>query len=173
MKRIAAFLALTAITAPAFAAKPCLTPDEADAVMTVALPGIVTGTADRCAAGLPRDAFLIERGPALADRYRREGQSAWPRARGVMTRLGGSAAEGLLSGFGEAGQRAAVDGFVGAAIAERLSEDRCVAADAMLELIEPLPTLSIGRIATLLLAVATEDGESNGLPFRICATGTS
>jgi hypothetical protein len=61
-------LALAPIAAQA-TEPPCLTATEFTALSSYALPSIITGTTERCAAALPADAWLRRNGGQLAARY--------------------------------------------------------------------------------------------------------
>ncbi len=80
--------ALTALPGIAAAAEPpCLTPAEFTALSSYALPSIITGTTQRCAATLPADAWLRRNGGQLAARYAAAKPAAWPGAKAAFLKL--------------------------------------------------------------------------------------
>lgn len=163
---------LTAQTALA-AEPPCLTPGEFTALSTYALPSMITGTTQRCAASLPADAWLKRNGPALAQRYARIRPAAWTRAKPAVLKLagstGGQTAE-VFRAMPDANLQQMADAFIEGLVTQRVPADRCSVIDRMVRLVSPLPPENTAELIGLTVGLTSRStGGGRFGALRICA----
>jgi hypothetical protein len=170
MRRIAILLAAAALPMQAIAQAPrCIPQEQAAALVTFALPTLVTGLADRCRAELPVSSYLVANAGALADRYRPDADAAWPTAR--------SAIGGLFSQF--LGQpmppemnsdliRQLAEPLLGKFLAKQISTEDCAAADIAVTNIAPLSGRAVGRLVTLGVTMADKKDKGLAGVLHIC-----
>lgn len=166
---VAAWAALSATAAHAQsvtkdAAKPCVSPAEAEALVTVMLPGALRGLHTVCDMKVPADAYLITAGPALASRFEGAAHAAEPVAAKVVGRMAGlhnamptTAVAGYLSPLIEA---MVVDSK------DKLNASACGKASRTLQLLDPLPVQNVTALVELLMELGLS--RENDSPFTIC-----
>jgi hypothetical protein len=160
---VLAAAALAAAQAQATAAR-CIGPDDARTLVLIALPDAIDGLAARCATALPPNAFLRSRGAALADRYRHEAPVDPARARRALEAVTGQDLSFLAS---DTTVSTLAHEFVGNAIRERVSQNDCPAADALVALAAPMRADAMAEALLLALQIA---GPGAALPggLHIC-----
>lgn len=96
---------------PALAtAQDCLAEDEISAMAVYAMPGVVQGVKQRCAARLEAGGFIARGGDALSARYARLQTGVWPRAKSGLLKIVASKAAGARGGaLGEVGPAGNLD----------------------------------------------------------------
>ena len=173
MKRFAISLMLVACPALAAAQAPvCVPQSQAAALVTFALPTLVTQIAQRCQAELPPNAYLLANAQALADRFRPDADAAWPEARRAIG--------GLFSKF--LGQpmppdmnsdmiRLLAEPALGALLAKQVSPRDCMTADEAVSTVAPLRGRDLGRLAALAAAIADRKGTGIAGILRVCKPG--
>lgn len=174
MRRLALLAALAISAQPALAAEPpCLTPGEFTALSTYALPSMITGTAQRCAASLPADAFLKRSGPALAQRYARIRPSAWANARPAVLKLAGSTGgqtADLFKSMPDANLQQMADAFIEGLVTQRVPADRCGTIDRLVRLLSPLPPENTAELIGLTVGLSSRAGGGGRFgALKICA----
>ena len=170
MKRAGIAFMLAACPALAAAQAPtCVPQSQAAALVTFALPTLVTQVASRCQAELPPNSYLVANAGALADRYRPAADAAWPEARraiaGLFTRFLGQPMPADMNGDMV---RLLVEPALGALLAKQINPADCVTADAAVATVAPLSGQALGRLAALLAAVADRKGTGIAGVLRVC-----
>lgn len=150
---------------------PCLTPAEFSALSSYALPSVITGAAQRCAASLPSDAYLRVSGSELASRYARTKDSAWPGAKAAFLKAGlasnPDAAELIKLMPDETLQRF-VDTAILSLVGQRLPIERCTAVDSIVRLLSPLPPQNAAELIGLAAGLGSKTGNARIGAFSIC-----
>jgi hypothetical protein len=165
---IVALLALSVPTsANAQLAGGCLSPVEAEGLVTYSLPSIIRSLSARCTATLPATAPLILAGSVTAARYQPEADKAWPLARAAFDTLAGVKMAGVI---GDAGTRKLLDTAIAGGLAAKLKVQDCPVIDQMIDLLQPLPAPNMARMTIILMQLRGKDAKSGGAPFTICPT---
>lgn len=172
--RVMAAAISLALPAPALAqaAQPaCLSAQEFTAVSTFALPGLIRGTAERCAAVLPADAFLRNQSEALAKRYATGRDRSWPAAKAAFIKLGSQSdpqAAGLFRAMPDETLKPFVEGAVSTMVGQQLPTDRCSAVDRLVMLLSPLPPESTAEAIGLAAGLGARSGQAKFGKIAIC-----
>lgn len=168
-------LALTAaLPAPALAAAaepPCLTAQEFTAVSTFALPGVIRGAAQRCAAVLPSSAFLRNESEQLANRYAAGRDRSWPQAKAAFLKVGGGMdpqAASLIRAMPDESLKPFVEGAVSTMVGQQLPTERCFAVDRLVALLSPLPAASTAEVIGLAAGLGASSGQARLGKLAIC-----
>lgn len=160
---IVLLLALPA-SATAQSTKACLTPSEAEALVTYALPSAIRAITTKCTPALPATTALIQSGPIIAARYQIEADRAWPVARIAFDKVSGIALTSLL---GEPAAKGLVDAAFGAGLAQKLKADDCGKVDRMINILEPLPARNMAMLVTALMEFGNA-GKREKSPLKLC-----
>ena len=165
-------LALALVPASARAAEPpCLTAREFTSLAGYALPSVISGTSQRCAATLPADAFLKRNGPQLIARYA-EGKAAnWPEAKQAFFKLGaagGAEANQAVRTLPDQTLQLMADGLVEGMIGQNLPTERCGAIDRVVRLLSPLPPANTAELIALAAGLAARSGKARVGAFSLC-----
>lgn len=155
----AATAALALIPSIAAAAEPvCLTKKEATSLIAYSLPQAINGTAKRCAATLPADAFLRRHGGELANRYGATKDRYWPQAKpAILKALAGQGGDtgGLTKSLPDESLRQLADVFVEGFVSQRIALKSCDKLDLAIDLLSPLPPENTAGLIALTLEVAS------------------
>lgn len=171
MAAAAAAFALPA-TATAQTAKQCLTPKEAQGLVSFALPDIITSVSNKCAPSIGPDGYLTRSGKDLADRYRVAAAPSWPAAKTALRKFVGPEVEFLDNMPDEA-----LKGFFGAgvstAIVKDIKPEQCGDIDRVLKLLAPLPAENMSQLVGILLEIGSRPKAQAAAakakaPFSIC-----
>ena len=174
----ASALALGALTLGPIAAQaaepPCLTPAEFTAVSSYALPSIITGTAERCAASLPADAWLKRNGSQLAARYGQARPAVWPRAKAAFLKLGTGSTSvetgNLLKTLPDSTLQPMLDALISGMVGQQLPAERCGVIDRLVQLLSPLPPENTAELIAVAAGLGARTGRAKFGNFRICPT---
>lgn len=172
--QFAAALAALAVpgAATAQAAKQCLTPKEAQSLISFALPDIITSVGAKCAPSLGPDGYLTRSGKDLSDRYRAAAAPGWPSAKQALRKFIGNDVEFLGAMPDEA-----LKGFFGAGVSTAIVKDvkpeQCGDIDRVLKLLSPLPAENMSQLVGILLEIgarpkAQAAAAKMKAPFTIC-----
>lgn len=169
-------VAAVAVAIPAAAtaqtAKQCLTPKEAQGLISFALPDIITSISSKCAPTLGPDGYLTRSGKDMADRYRAAAVPSWPSAKLALRKFVGSEIE-----FMDAMPDEALKGFFGAgvstAIVKDVKPDQCNDIDRVMRLLAPLPPENMSQLVGIVLEIgarpkAQAAAAKTNAPFSIC-----
>ena len=176
MRCLAALAALAFTASPIAAAaveRPCLTPAEFTALSSYALPSIITGTAQRCAASLPPGAWLNRNGDRLASRYAQGRAEVWPDAKAAFVKLsatsgGGSDAANLIKSLPDATQQQMLDALISGMVVQQLPPSRCGVVDQMVRVLSPLPPENAAELIALTVGLGAKTGRTNLGMLSIC-----
>jgi hypothetical protein len=162
---IAAWLALSATGAHAAAdtaQKPCITPAEAQALVTAIAPPAIKAVSQSCSAALPTNAYLRLNGDRLAKRYEVAALAAKPAASSAFGKLSGANGEVSPEMFD-----AFVGPLLGELIAKDIKPDVCVKIDRVAALLDPLPASNLAGLIAAVFEFVAEDSKK-APPFEIC-----
>lgn len=179
MAGCAVALALPA-AATAQTAKQCLTPKEAQGLVSFALPEIITSVSSKCAPSLGPDGYLTRSGADLASRYRVAAKASWPAAKLAMRKFMDVDADFMNNLPDEA-----LKGFFGAGVSTAVVKDvnpaQCGDIDRIVKVLAPLPPENMSQLVGIVLeltarppaqaAVAKAAAKTNA-PFSICPQAT-
>ena len=155
LKAIAAAMALCALPAPlaAQATLPCLTPSEAQAIVSVTLPDIISGTTTKCGPVNGTASFLATSGRALADRYRPTALAQWPNARPALRKLAGPDAGPLMDLMSDENLRSFSSTLVTTAVLKSIDARQCSDIDRVMRAVAPLPPENMSMLVGILLEI--------------------
>ncbi|MFT4026535.1 MAG: hypothetical protein QM676_07015 [Novosphingobium sp.] len=148
---------------------PCLTAREFTDLSTYALPSIITGTAEKCAASLGPDAFLKRSGSALASRYAAGRPAAWPGAKAAFLKLSGREAADLFKNLPDDKLQPLANTLVEGLIAQQIPSERCRTIDTAVRLLAPLPPQNTAELIALAVGLGSRSGGGNLGKLSICA----
>jgi len=159
----AATIAMLTNTAQA-AASACLTPTEANALITAVFPDIIDGIATKCAPTLPPNATMRAGLAPLMARYRPAAEAAWPQAIGAFGKLAGEDMKGMSPQV--------IRPMLGPMMAEMIGKDikpaQCPQIDRIIGGLAPLPPQNLADIFVAVLELDGKDGKKADL--AICPT---
>ncbi|MFM5915652.1 hypothetical protein D5I55_00755 [Chakrabartia godavariana] len=164
-------LALPAV-ATAQTAKQCLTPKEAQSLITFALPDVITSVGAKCAPAIGPEAYLAKAGPDLAARYRTAAAPNWPTAKQALLKFVDMDAA-LLANLPDE----ALKGFFGAgvatAIVKQVDAAQCADIDRIMKTLAPLPPENMSQLVGIMLEIgarpkAQAAAAKAKAPFSIC-----
>jgi len=150
---------------------PCLTPREFTSLAGYALPSVINGTTQRCAAALPADAFLKRSGTQLAARYAQGKAENWPQAREAFFKLGstgGAEANKAMRSLPDQTLQLMADGLVEGMIGQNLPTERCTAVDRVVRLLSPLPPGNTAELIAMAAGLAARSGKARVGAFSLC-----
>ncbi|MBY8821407.1 hypothetical protein [Sphingomonas colocasiae] len=137
-------------------AKPCLQPEEVDAVLLSLAPKLIEAASTTCKPYLPETAYLNQSSRALAERYRAIGAPLWPVAHKAMLKISGMDKAKLNPLIDADATRAMIESLIPQAIA-KIKPKECVAADRFASLLDPLPPQNLAGLFTTILQIVSED----------------
>ncbi|NCP17834.1 MAG: hypothetical protein GW855_01585 [Erythrobacter sp.] len=167
IRTIAAVACLLAAGSSATAqtpARPCISPDENEALVAYVMPELIGALELRCARSLPPGAFLGSRSAALQSRLKPQSEKAWPRARKVAQRFAGPSIP--IDGPFENIAKVALAPAAATMIARGFDAEQCRVADRLLAELAPLPPANLARVMALFLELGSAVNED--VPFRVC-----
>lgn len=171
MKRLTTFAALwlgataTVAAQAAPADLPCLTDQESQSLVLVALPDVLDAVGKACAAALPPQATLRAGLPALIARYRVDGDAAWTAAKPAISKLGGDQFRGMDPDV----IRPMVTTLLGPLVVKNLKPGDCPRIDRITGLLAPLPVANTAALVVQLFQLGS-DYSKKRVPFTICPT---
>lgn len=165
--------AMLPATAVGQSAKQCLTPKEAQTLISFALPDVITGVANKCAPSLPSKSFLATKSADLAARYRASAAPSWPLAKQAMRKV-----VDLDDDMMAALPDDALKGFFGAGVSTMIVKNvepaQCSDIDRLLQIVAPLPPENMSALVGILLEFSARPKaqalqNKSKMPFNICA----
>ncbi len=175
MRNFFRFLGIALVAAPGLAQgaePPCLTAREFTDLSSYALPSIISGTAERCAASLAPGAFLPRNGRALALRYAAAKPAAWPGAKAAFLKLSGGAnsdTANLFKNLPDAKLQPLVDTLVEGLISQQVPPERCRTIDTAVRLLAPLPPQNTAELIALAVGLGSRTGGGKLGKLTLCA----
>jgi hypothetical protein len=169
----AAIIALTALPGIAQAAEsPCLTANEFTSLASYALPSIISGTSQRCAATLPGDAYLKRNGAQLVSRYALAKPAAWAGAKPAFLKLGVAGANrdtiDVIKGLPDQTLQQLADAMIEGMVAQKLPAERCGTIDRMVRLVSPLPAENTAELISLAVGLGSRSGGGRIAMVNLC-----
>lgn len=168
----AAMLALVLLPGMARAAEPpCLSAGEFSSLAGYALPSVIGGTVQRCAASLPADAFLKRSGSQLAERYAAGKAGAWPGAKAAFLKLGASGngeAQQAMRSLPDTTLQLMFDGLIEGMVGQNLPTERCGTVDRVVRLLSPLPAENTAELIALAAGLGAKSGKAKVGAFSLC-----
>jgi hypothetical protein len=149
------------------AAETCMTAAEAQGLVQVALPDLLTSVGEKCASTLPKSAFLQAQRKDLIARYVSEAQAAWPNARVAAMKLAGDSK--FFSILPDSAAKSIITGMVSLGVGERLKQDQCPALDRAFSAMAPLPSANVAAFVVALAELQPAPAKPGRKPlFAIC-----
>ena len=161
---IALWMGMAATTAQAAAdAKPCLTENEAQSLITAVLPDVFQQVGRTCSSVLPENATLRGGLPPLVARYQAPADLAWPQAMAAFGKIGGKDMEGIDPKL----LRPMMGPMIAGAIAQDIKPSDCPTIDRAVSLMAPLPPANTAGLI-VLFAAAAGGKDKRDSPLTIC-----
>jgi len=154
---------------PPVAAIPCVTDQEARALVLVLAAPALRQLSTTCAQYLPANAFLrVSAAPMLA-RYDAAGKAAWTTAQTVFVKIGGKQVQPLV----EAGLvEPMLQALVGPALAEKIKPTDCALAERLIVDLAPLPPENAAGLLVSIAHIGLESQQRKNpqskAPFAFC-----
>ncbi len=168
----ATFALLLPAQALAQSTRPCLTPKEGQALITFALPDVVTGITDKCAPMAGPSSFLATSGRALASTYRATSNAAWPTARPAIRKLAGENGA-LLDMMPDDAFKSFAGAFAATVVVKQISPERCNDIDRIIRATSPLPPDNMSMLVGIMLEILARPTAQAAIatakpPLNIC-----
>lgn len=160
MKPLLSLVVIAAVAAgPAGAASRCVTPPQAEALTSVALPDIMREAGRVCATALPATALVRRTSGAWMAKYLAEADRAWPAARLALVQLSDPAIVPFLdSDFA----RPMLTALLVPQLMGRIDVADCPTIDRFATLLEPLPPRNTaGIVVTTLRYLKAQKARNN------------
>ena len=145
--------------------KTCLSGEEAEGLVTYALPAAVRAISKHCAKTLPATAALVQSGTITAARYQVDADKAWPVASAAFDKVSGLPVAKLM---GEKALKPLIEETISSGITQNFKAKDCGAADRLVNILQPLPTRNMAMLVTLMLESGSATTRAR-LPINICA----
>lgn len=171
---IAGYLLSVALPTMATAqtAKQCLTPKEAQGLVSFALPDIITSISTKCAPSLGPDSYLSRSGADLAGRHRVVAETSWPSAKLAVRKFMdtdvtflNSLSDDVLKGMLTAG--------ISTAIVKDVKTTQCRDINRIVQVLAPLPAENMSQLVGIVLELSSRPPAQAAVaktkaPFSIC-----
>ena len=166
--RLALAAAMFALPAAAMAqsadSRPCITPEQNEAVTAYVMPSLATEMARKCAPSLGQGSYLVSNAQRLSQKWQAGADRAWPTARNVVTKLAGIPLAPGSSGDGFA--KMVLAPALAGKIAFELDAQACAVTDRLLQQLEPFPAKNLASALATLLEVGAAN--QSQIPYRVC-----
>ena len=147
------------------AVKSCLSGEEAEGLVTYALPAAVRAISVHCAKTLPATAPLVQSGVVTAARYQVDADKAWPVASAAFDELSGLPVAKMM---GEKALKPLIEKTISGGIIQNFQTKDCVTADRFINILQPLPTRNMAMLITAMLETGSPATRAR-LPIALCA----
>jgi hypothetical protein len=145
---------------------------QAAALVSFALPMLVSQLAVRCRDDLPPNAYLEVNAGALSDRYRPDAAAAWPMARRAIGQLFTQfLGQPMPADMNSDLIRTLAEPALAGLLAKRIKRQDCATADAAIADLAPLSGRAVGRLAALAAAEADRKGDGLAGLLKVCRLG--
>jgi hypothetical protein len=145
-------------------AKGCLSGEEAEGLVTYALPAAVRAISLHCAKTLPATAPLVQSGVVTAARYQVDADKAWPVASAAFDKLSGLPVANLM---GEKALKPLIEKTVSSGVTQNLQTKDCANADRLINILQPLPTRNMAMLIVTLLETGSAATRAR-MPIAFC-----
>lgn len=146
-------------------AKACLSGEEAEGLVTYALPAAVRAISLHCAKTLPATASLVQSGIVTAARYQIDADKAWPVASAAFDKVSGLPVASLM---GEKALKPLIEKTISGEVTQNLPAKDCAKADRFINILQPLPTRNMAMLITTLLETGSPATRAR-LPITLCS----
>ncbi|MEM1131663.1 MAG: hypothetical protein AAGH53_01870 [Pseudomonadota bacterium] len=164
-KFFAGALALTALASHQTAwAQDCVATEEAEALMTVVMPGGITSLGQACQAHLPADAALLNATPYIENTLTPAAREAFPKAFEAIKTIAG---DGLPDGLGYDDMAPLLDLFIGQELTKGIKPESCGPINTIIESIQAMTPAQASSmvVAMVQLASASDPKSFDDLPI--------
>lgn len=158
------WLALAGATALALqpavaAAQDCLAEDEVSAMAIYAMPGVVQGVKQRCAARLDATGFMARGSDALGARYARLQAAAWPKAKAGLLKIAASKTGGaggsrdslqMLAALPDNAVRPLVDALIVQEVTPEIDVNQCGKIELLMQALNKVEPEIAGTLLGLI-----------------------
>jgi hypothetical protein len=145
--------------------KPCISGEEAEGLVTYALPAAVRAMSAYCAKTLPATAPLVQSGIVTAARYQVDADKAWPAASAAFDKLSGLPVAKIM---GEKALKPFIEKTISSGVVQNLQPKDCAAADRFINILQPLPTRNMAMLITAFIETGSPSARAK-LPIALCA----
>ncbi len=172
----AASLAMQSAFAQTTPAPNCITPRDAQALISFALPEVINGVAAKCAPLNGPSSFLAASGKTLAERYRPASEAAWPLAKPVIRQLAGAQA-GLIDLLPDESLKSFSASFAATGVVREIKPERCGDIDRVMRVVAPLPPENMSMLVGIMLEILSRPTAqaaiaSRKMPLNLCPAPT-
>lgn len=169
---LAVSAALLPIQAIAQTARPCLTPREAQALISFALPDVLAGITTKCAPVAGATSYLAMGGKTLSEKYRPASALAWPSARPAIRKLAGPDAQ-FLDVLPDDALKGLSGTLAATAIVKEIKPEQCADADRLVRAVAPLPPENMSMLVGIMLEIISRPKAQAAVakaksPLNIC-----
>ena len=174
MRRVPALAALFLAVLPGLAQAaepPCLTQAEFASLAGYAMPSVINGTAQRCAATLAPEAFLRKSGRELSSRYAARKGAEWPGAKAAFLKLSSATnadANRLFRDMPDASLQQVVDAMLEGMVSQQIPVERCTAIDRVVGLLSPLPPENTAELIAIAIGLGAKSGSAKLGKIAVC-----
>ena len=162
---LAAMIAVMPASASAQAvAKGCLSNEEAEGLVTYALPSTMRALSKYCAKSLPPTAALVQSGVVTAARYQIDADKAWPVASAAFDKVSGLPVAKLM---GEKALKPLIEETISSGVTQNFQAKDCSKADRLINILQPLPARNMAMLVTLLIENGSAATRAR-LPITLC-----
>jgi hypothetical protein len=174
MRRLTVLTATALIALPGMARAaepPCLTPGEFTSLASYAMPSVIKGTTQRCAASLGPKAYLPTAGKQLAARYAGQKTKHWLGAKAAflkLSNLGSGDAGKMLRDMPDPSLQGILDAMMESMVAQQIPVDRCTAIDRVVGLLSPLPAENTAELIALAVGLGAKSDNARIGKITLC-----
>jgi len=170
MKRFAIALMLATTPSIALAQAPdCMPQSQASALVTFALPTLVSKLGQRCGEVLPPSAYIVANADALADRYAPDSAAAWPQARRAIGMIFQKfLGQPMPPDMNSDTIRVLAEPAIGSLLAKQINRNDCFIANEAIMNARALSGTDLGRLAVLAVSIAERKGKGLTEVLKIC-----
>ncbi|RYY24037.1 MAG: hypothetical protein EOP62_18245 [Sphingomonadales bacterium] len=141
--------------------RPCLTSQEANALLLSVAPSVLRSVSETCSKTLPANAYLRTNGAGLAERYVAPAAAAKSAAIAAFNKVSGETTiDAMMFDM-------IMGSMIGEILVAKVKPEDCTKADRILGLLDPLPPENLsGLLVTFLEFSGTNDKKPS--PLDIC-----
>jgi hypothetical protein len=145
--------------------KTCLSGEEAEGLVTYALPAAVRAISVHCAKTLPATAPLVQSGLVTAARFQLDADKAWPIASAAFDKLSGLPVAKMM---GEKALKPLIQKTISDGVVQNLEAKDCSTADRFINILQPLPIRNMAMLITAFIEMGSPATRAK-LPIALCA----
>jgi hypothetical protein len=158
--------------ATAQTAKQCLTPKEAQGLVSFALPDVITSISTKCAPSLGPDSYLSRSGTDLAGRYRVVADTSWPSAKLAVRKFMDADAT-FLNSLPDDVLKGILTAGISTAIVKDVKTTQCGNINRIVQVLAPLPAENMSQLVGIVLELSSRPPAQAAVaktkaPFSIC-----